>query len=190
MPLWATLIAVLFTAVLFGWAVPLVRLFDAFQPLTVSLSIMLAAVLVRLNRGMPTLDWKSLDGASRNKLTTKIVEITKDYIIISFIYIIFIIVLVTLSTIGRTDISLDFSEIIKISTSSTIGGLISLSLSRMIYIIWRDFDIVRLQKKLIDEAGIKEDYEKDLKASEGKIADIRSASLKRIGASEIRPWDS
>ena len=55
---WLTIIPVSGLAALFGWGVPLVRLFDAFQPMIVALSIMIAAIFVRLNRGMPTLEWK------------------------------------------------------------------------------------------------------------------------------------
>ena len=57
-------ITILLTAaftVLFGWVVPLVHLFDAFQAMTVAFSIIIAAVFVRLNRGMPSLEWKSLE---------------------------------------------------------------------------------------------------------------------------------
>ena len=50
---------VVLATVVFGWEIPLMRLFAALQPLTLVLSIMIAAILVRLNRGMPTLDWKS-----------------------------------------------------------------------------------------------------------------------------------
>jgi hypothetical protein len=47
---------VLGLATLFALGVPLLRLFDAFQPMVVALSIMVAAVFVRLNRGMPALE--------------------------------------------------------------------------------------------------------------------------------------
>jgi hypothetical protein len=56
-----TIVWVLGLATLFAWNVPLLRLFDAFQPMVVALSIMVAAVFVRLNRGRPALEWKSLD---------------------------------------------------------------------------------------------------------------------------------
>ena len=74
-----TIAVTLLAAGLFAWAVPLVRLFGAFQPLIVALSIMVAAVFVRLNRGMPTLEWKSLDPVKRKDLTASIVRVTTEY---------------------------------------------------------------------------------------------------------------
>ncbi|MBA4174542.1 MAG: hypothetical protein C0511_18290, partial [Hyphomicrobium sp.] len=71
-----TAVVTLLVAGLFAWAVPLVRLFGAVQPLIVALSIMVAAVFVRLNRGMPTLEWKSLEPEKRKELTTSIVAVT------------------------------------------------------------------------------------------------------------------
>lgn len=41
---------------------------------------MAAAVLVRLNRGMPTLDWKSLEPKGRKNLTAKIVKLQQEYL--------------------------------------------------------------------------------------------------------------
>ena len=52
------------SAGLFSWAIPLERLFGAFQPLMIALSIMVAALFIRLNRGMPTLEWLTLCGAT------------------------------------------------------------------------------------------------------------------------------
>jgi hypothetical protein len=58
-------------AAIFGWRLPLARLMDILQPLVVALSIMVAALLVRLNRGMPTLDWKSLESSGAEDLDAK-----------------------------------------------------------------------------------------------------------------------
>lgn len=44
-----------------------------------ALSIFVAAVLVRLARGMPTLDWKSIPVDSRKKLTGDLLRVAQEY---------------------------------------------------------------------------------------------------------------
>ncbi len=67
MGLWATLLGVLLGGVTCTYFVPLAYALEASQPLSVAATIILAAVFVRLNRGMPTLDWKSVDPKERPK---------------------------------------------------------------------------------------------------------------------------
>ena len=55
---------------------------EVLQPLIVAISIMAAALLVRLNRGMPTLDWKSLETAERKILTERVVELSREYMFV------------------------------------------------------------------------------------------------------------
>jgi hypothetical protein len=45
----------------------------------VALSIMAAALFIRLNRGMPALEWKSLEPDNRKSLTAAIVRLSKEY---------------------------------------------------------------------------------------------------------------
>jgi hypothetical protein len=189
MPLAATIGAVFLLALLFGWAVPLARLFDAFQPLIVALSIMGAAILVRLNRGMPTLDWKSLDSGQRGRLTAKIVELTLEYVVILAANAILLIGLVSLTVIGKADIAARWLPITERLVSAGIGGLIALCLARMTYVVWRDYDVVRLQKAVIDAASLKEDQELQTKASVEKVTAMRGAGLRKQGSVEVRSWD-
>lgn len=56
----------------------------AHLPLTLSqmtsaLSIFIAAVLVRLARGMPTLDWKTVPIEKRKVLTGQLVDVSREY---------------------------------------------------------------------------------------------------------------
>ncbi|PWC36763.1 hypothetical protein [Azospirillum sp. TSO22-1] len=182
----ATIGGVLALAALFGWGVPLLRLFEAFQPMIVALSIMVAAILVRLNRGMPTLDWKSLEPVERARLTSSIVSLTQEYVIIIGIEATLLASLVALTVVKDEVKYWDIWTTRGVSAG--IGALIALSIARMGYVIWRDYDIVRLQKKLIDASGAREKLEADLKASSEKIASIRSAGLRKTGSSDPKPW--
>jgi hypothetical protein len=184
---WITIVAVLSAAGLFGWAVPLARLFDATQPLGIALSIMTAAVFVRLNRGMPTLEWKSLDPVKRKTLTTRIVELTTEYGWIIGINAAALLGLVALSVIGKTDAGL-WSPWEQRLASCAVGGVGMLCIARMAYVVWRDIDIVRLQKRLIDETGSRESADEQAKVAEDKIASIRSANVRKIEVQPPKAW--
>ena len=80
MPRWATITLCLITGCVFGWLVPLDRLFDAFQPVMTALTIMAAAILVRLNRTMPTIDWKILSSEDGGRLTAEVVKLAEEYL--------------------------------------------------------------------------------------------------------------
>jgi hypothetical protein len=172
---------------LFFKYVALITLFGAFPPITVALSIMEAAILVRLNRGMPTLDWKSLETGERSRLTAAIVDLTKEYLVIGAVNAILLALLISLTAIGQESIKLWPIQTGKI-TSSVVGTLLALCLARMGYVVWRDFDIVRLQKTLIDAAGVRERREREGAAAEKKIADIRISGLRRSEPSAPREW--
>jgi hypothetical protein len=178
-----TIIVTFLVGGLFAWAVPLMRLFGAFQPLTVALSIMVAAVLVRLNRGMPTLDWKSLDPAGRKTLTASVVTVVIEYGWIIGISATVLAGLVALSVVGAQDAAL-WPEWIQRSVSGAVGGLVTLCAARMAYVVWRDIDIVRMQKHVIDEAASREADERQRVLADEKVTSIRAANLRPV---EIRP---
>lgn len=183
----ATFVITFFTAGLFAWAVPLARLFGAFQPLIVALSIMVAAVFVRLNRGMPTLEWKSLDPGKRKELTASIVGLTTEYGWIIGINAISLAGLVTLTVIGITDAKL-WPVSIQQMVSGSVGGFIALCAARMTYVVWRDIDIVRLQKYLIDGTAEKESAEVEAALADEKVAEIKSAKIRRVPIEQPRAW--
>jgi hypothetical protein len=58
----------------------------------------------------------------------------------------------------------------------------------MAYIVWRDYDIIRLQKILIDESADKDASEEASKTALATVASIRSAGLRGGAAPEPRPW--
>ncbi len=179
---------VIFLTCLFGWGVSIVQLFGAFQSLTVALSIMVAAIFVRLNRGMPTLDWKSLDRDDRSRLTSNFVQITQEYGRIIALYAASLAGIVALTVVGRDEVKGMWPIWAQIGSSAAIGGCIALCACRMGYVVWRDLDIVRLQKHLIDASAAHDAIEGEAKASVDKIRDIRSAGLRKIAVREPKPW--
>lgn len=182
-----TIVVTLIVAGLFAWAVPLVRLFGAFQPLIVALSIMVAAVFVRLNRGMPTLEWKSLDPDKRKDLTASIVSVTTEYGWIIGINAAALVGLVTLSVIGAEEAAL-WPEEASRTVAGVVGGLVTLCAARMAYVVWRDIDIVRLQKRLIDGAASKESAELELALADEKVARIRGANVRPVEVKPPKAW--
>jgi len=183
-----TIVVTLLVAGLFAWIIPLVRLFEAFQPLIVALSIMVAAVFVRLNRGMPTLEWKSLDPDKRTDLTAAIVTVTTEYGWIIGINAIALFGLITLSAIGAKDAAL-WPEETRRAIAGTVGGLVSLCAARMAYVVWRDIDIVRLQKRLIDGAASRESGERERALADQKLESIRSANVRSVEVKPPKAWD-
>lgn len=182
-----TIVVTLLMAGLFAWAVPLARLFDAFTPMITSLSIMVAAVFVRLNRGMPTLEWKSLDPEKREDLTAAIVAVTTEYGWIIGIVASVLVGLVTLSVMGKGDVGL-WPEWARRVASGAVGGLANLSAARMAYVVWRDIDIVRLQKRLIDGTASREASDQQGKLADDKVASIRGANVRPVEIQPPKAW--
>lgn len=170
----ANIVAVLLSAFLFGRYVSLGQMLDILQPLIVALSIMAAALLVRLNRGMPTLDWKSLNPDERKSLTAKIVELSKEYIVVLFAHVVTLVALVVIAA-NKTVSTLKPME--KSILLAFTGGLIALCAVRMAYIVWRDYDIVKLQKKLIDESADRDALAAAQAEATAKVAAMRSSGL-------------
>ena len=173
-----TLVFSVAVAVLFWIAVPLERLFDAFQPMVVALSVIVAAVFVRLNRGMPSLEWKTLERKRRTILTTKIVELSKEYVAIVTITGISLIILITLVVIGKDMIISLFSINTKKMISGIVGALFSLCIARMSYVVWRDCDIMVLQKYLIDNVAERDERDLETKSANTKVAEMKAAGLR------------
>ena len=187
MALALTIAAVLISALLFGWAVPLVRLYDAFQPMIVALSIMVAAVFVRLNRGMPSLEWKSTEPGSRAKLTEKLYDLAVEYGRIIAVNFVTLAGLVVLSVIGK-DAASSWTPWAQRIAAGGVGFMFALSASRMAYVVWRDIDIVRLQKELIDKAASSEGAQAQSAAAEEKVTSIRAAGVRKVDIPRPKAW--
>lgn len=178
-----TVLAVAAVGGLAAWKLDLQALFGGIQPTTVALSIMAAAVLVRLNRGMPTLDWKSLDPKGRKKLTLKIVELQHEYLSILAISTIIIGVLIYL-TIVTPQATGHWPNWVQRLISGVLSGGVVLIVARMALVVWRDYDIVRLQKVLIDASGDAEfqnaqeaEAQKTVAAMKGKLAVVEKPKI-------------
>lgn len=182
-----TIIVTFLSAGLLAWMIPLIRLYGAIQPLIVAFSIMVAAVFVRLNRGMPTLEWKSLDPEKRRDLTASIVAVTEEYGWIIGINAAALAGLVTLSVIGVADAG-TWKEEVSRTVSGAIGGLVALCASRIAYVVWRDIDIVRLQKRLIDGLADRESASEQIALADSKVLDIKSAKLRKMPIEPPRAW--
>lgn len=182
-----TIVVTLLAAGLFAWGVPLTRLYGAFQPLVVALSIMVAAVFVRLNRGIPSLEWKSLDPDKRKDLTASIVSVTTEYGWIIGINAVSLTGLVTLSVIGTAEVAW-WPESARRVVAGAVGGLVTLCAARMAYVVWRDIDIVRLQKYLIDGAASRELDERERALADEKVANLRSANVRPVEVKPPKAW--
>jgi hypothetical protein len=133
-------------------------------------SIMAAAILVRLNRGVPSVDWKSVEPDYLRNLLDGIERITRAYVIT------FVIALICVGTIFGVGIITSSQFIYKIqaafAATSVFGVLFGLLSSRMVYIIWLDLDIVRLQRAVIMSAAENIEGEQQKKIADKKIDDM------------------
>jgi len=159
---------------------------DILQPLIVALSIMAAALLVRLNRGMPTLDWKSLEIAERKNLTQKIVQLSREYITVLALQSITLVALLVL-VINKTS-TFDGVPYGSKAVLAGLGALLGLCVCRMGYIVWKDSDIVRLQKKLIDDSADREAIEKASAEALSNVTSIRASGLRDPSKVELTSW--
>ncbi len=198
MPRWPAIVAPLAIGAAFAYWVPLDRLYEVLQPLITFLSIMAAAVLVRLNRTMPSLEWKTLDDDQRKKLTSEVVKLAEEYLGFLAITGVLVIFLLALLVVGHQTIfgtasgapdpkSGWYGHWCRLDAGLIGAGTSFLSL-RMAYIAWRDLDIVRLQKQIIDLAASKAHQAEQLKIAEEKRARMAAAGLRTEPNDPPRAW--
>lgn len=180
-----TIVALVAGGAIFWFCLTRETLSPILQPLIVAVSIMGAALLVRLNRGMPTLDWKSLDTDERKILTAKIVSLTREYMIVLSIQALAILVLL-IFPLAATVLP---TPLLQKSLLALLGSLIGLAVARMAYIVWRDYDIVRLQKKLIDDSADREAVDKASAEALSKVSAIRASGLRGGSKPEVSSWN-
>jgi hypothetical protein len=157
----ATISGFVVAAAIFGLFVPLDRLFDAFQPLTVALSIMAAALL----------------------------GVTREYVMIATICAALLLTLLALTTVGKPAAQL-WIEPVQRLLSALVGSMVALCIGRMGYVVWRDYDIVRVQKALIDAAADKEEQEREAQAAVDKVADMRATNVRGVASPAPKAWDA
>jgi hypothetical protein len=184
---WLTLVGMIVAAILAAAWVPLPKLFAAFQPGIVTLSIMVAGILVRLNRGMPTIDWKSLRPGERKNLTHAVEELTREYLYILGANALLALSFIALTVVGAYDIA-ELDDQLQRVIAGAIVALAVLCISRMAYVVWRDYDIVRLQRTLIDAAADRETDEEQRAEAARRIAEMKGAGLIPQEPSPIVKW--
>ncbi len=183
----ATIAMVIFIGVAFAFGVPLVNVMRANGQATVALSIMTAAIFVRLNRGMPTLDWKPLTVRERKRLTEAVLDLTAEYTFIVALNAALLVVFVVCSVYGDSYWRA-FPAWMSMTLSGLLGGLLALAACRMAYVVWRDYDVVRLQKVLIDQSGEREETARQAKAAEEALAAMRAKKLRKVKVAAPQPW--
>lgn len=183
----ATIFLPLAVGLVFGLWVPLLNTMRGVEHFVVAVTIMTAAVFVRLNRGMPTLDWKTLELAERKRVTAAIQALTLEYVVIVGINAAVLALAMTCS-VYEDEYWLAFPPIIGGLLSAGWGFLVTLACARMAYVVWRDYDVVRLQKTLIDAAGEREEIEKQAKRAAENIVEMQSAGLRKVEVRAPRAW--
>ena len=96
--------------------------------------------------------------------------------------------LVVLLVIGKTSTE-RWPILAQDALSAVVGGVTALSVARMGYVVWRDYDIVRLQKELIDASASEDDITAQVEASVQKLAVMQSSGLKRYVTAPPTNWD-
>ena len=185
----ATILIVAAGGLLFGLFVPLARLYQALPQMVTALSIMAAALLVRLNRGMPAIDWKSVEPKARKKLTGQMQGITGEYVVILAIAAVLTALLVILQVLGSDYINATWLDGTKRAMAAIVGGLVALSITRMGYVVWRDYDIVRTQRAVLDAAADADQAEHEVELADKKIAAIKGAGLRAVARTDPQSWE-
>lgn len=196
----ATIVGCLALGGMFGWGVPLERLFEAFQTMIGALSIMAAGLLVRLNRTMPMLDWKIIEIKARERLTKQIVDLAREYLILLGILAVLLTALVGLIVVGgdemfgtadnlaKVPLTIPWPDTVQRCLSGLLGAAITLVIVRMAYVVWRDYDIVKLQKAVIDASAARAERDEQEKTAEEKQASIARAGLRSVSPPTPKIW--
>ena len=174
-------------ALAFGLLVPLINVMKGVEHFMVAVTIMTAAVFVRLNRGMPTLDWKTLEIGERKRITSAIEGLTLQYVYIVGINAA-VLCVAAVCAVYDDAYWLSFPPMMGQLLSAAWGFFLALAASRMAFVVWRDYDVVRLQKRLIDAAGDREETEKQAKRAADNVVGMQSAALRKVEVRPPRAW--
>ena len=184
----SSLLASVLGAAVFWYAVPLSDLSRAAASSITALSIITAAVFVRLNRGMPNLDWKGAAASQRTNLTQSIVSLTREYSILVGVNAVFLVGALVLVGAGP-DAHENLLPYGRGIITSSAGFLTGLVVSRMAYVVWRDYDIVVLQKHLVDAASEAENIKTESAAASLRREQIAASQLRSQPSITPQPWE-
>jgi MFS family permease len=159
-----TILAVVISAAISGWLVPASEWAATAKSILTVLAILAAAILVRLNRGMPTIDWSKVDSDDRVRLVEDIKKLAREYgVTLVFVGFTLVLFLILDRTIGDTPLAVMISSApnyISTAISAATGAISSFVLIRIAYVVWRDIDIVDLQAGVISQAANAEKVER------------------------------
>ena len=99
-----------------------------------------------------------------------------------------LVLLVALTAVGKDDL-VSWPDPAQRLLAGTLGAGMALSLARMAYVVWRDLDIVRLQKAVIDDGAKAERQAEQEKLVDEKVAAIKGSNVRSISSREPRAWD-
>lgn len=137
--------------------------------------IIAAAVLVRLNRGVPSLDWKAVKYDAVEKLLQRLEDIAKSYIAVVIINAISIFILIFIQFYNKPEYL--YSEKVIMILSTIFGCLLGLLLGRMTHVVWLDLDIVRLQKAVILSAAESENKKTQILSASEKLSEMEKVRI-------------
>lgn len=141
-------------------------------------ALIVGAVLVRLNRGLPSIDWKMVDATPIERLLNRLEEAAKVYIIIVVACAVSICIL--LASIYVDKVTFAYKLTTSLFLSTTFGVLLGFVISRMTFVVWLDLDIVRLQRAVILASAKSQNSDKQIKAAEDKLTAINNARIRPL----------
>jgi len=159
-----TVLAVGTGMALSGWLVPTSEWAATAKSILTVLAIFAGAILVRLNRGMPTIDWSKVDPDDRKRLVGDIKKLAREYgITLAFVSAALAFFLILDRTNGDTPLAYVLGSApasLSRAISAVSGAIISFVVMRIGYVVWRDIDIVDLQAGVISQAANAEKVER------------------------------
>lgn len=130
------------------------------KSLTTVLSICAAAVLVRLNRGLPAIDWSKVDAEMRGELVLKMRDLSVGYgITLAQIGVVLVGLLLAERAKFPIALGFDFYDVpvaVRQAGSALAGACITFIFARVAYVVWRDIDIVEFQSEVVTAAAFAE----------------------------------
>lgn len=114
-------------------------------------AIFAAAVLVRLNRGIPSVEWKLVEDDALKRLMDRMEEVAHDYVTVLLVIFGGMVSAIAILIVGD-NFDLGRVEITQI-LSGICGGFFGLSISRMAHLVWLDVSIFKLQRTVIESSA-------------------------------------